>query len=113
MKKETMAAILAEHLAHYRTWSYRRLAEEIDRTRREHGCLGTAEGTAPDGTKYFIEVNVFWDDQPGGDIRVIGALSAMPQRRLLGFLPICIPDATDTFIMNPDGGFVGEEETSD
>jgi hypothetical protein len=34
------------------------------------------------------EFNAFWDDKPHGDIRVCGDLSADPQKRLLGFLPV-------------------------
>ena len=110
MTKDEMRAILAEHLAKYRSWTYAQLAEKIGRTRREHDGLDYVQGTAPDGVSYQMEINVFWDDRPHGDIRVCGELSADPQKPLLGFIPIYMPDVTDSFIMSPDGRFVGEPE---
>ena len=111
MTKDEMQSILANHLARFRTWSYERLAEHVERDRRDHDCLDHCEGTAPDGTTYQMEFNAFWDDKPHGDIRVCGDLSADPQKRRLRFLPVYTPDVTDSFIMSPDGRFVGEDET--
>ena len=91
-----------------RHWSYDRLAAEIDRTRDQHDCLRHVEGVAADGTAYHMEFNVFWDDQTGADLRVIGDLTTEPQRPWLGFVPIHMPDVSDDFIMRPDGTFVGE-----
>lgn len=105
-----MQSILSEQLAEFRSWSYAQLAERVERDRREHECLASFEGTASDGTAYFIELNVFWDDKPNGDVRVCGDLSAVPQKPLLGFIPIYTPDVADSFIMSPDGQFVGEDE---
>lgn len=53
---------------------------------------------------------MFWDDKPNGAVRVFGDLSLHPQKPLLGSIPICTPDVTDSFIMSPDGNFVGEKE---
>ena len=100
--------LLAEHLAEFRAWSYDALAAEIDRTRKEHDCLYHTEGVFDDGTEWQMEFNVFWDDKRGGDVRVCGDISTEPQRRLLRILPIYLPDVTDSFIMAPDGSFVGE-----
>ncbi len=108
MNTEQKRRLLAQHLARFRTWTYDALVHEIERTEREHDSLHHAEGVFEDGTEYQMEFNVFWDDRPGGDVRVCGDLCAEPQRRLLGFLPVYTPDVTDSFIMAPDGTFVGE-----
>src|SRR5687767_8995080 len=111
MHKDEMRTILAGHLAKYRTWGYAKLAEHTERTRHAHDCLEQIEGAASDATSYQVEINVFWDDKPQGDIRVCGDLSADPQRPLLGFIPVYVPDVTDSFIMRPNGQFVGEAES--
>ena len=107
-----MSTILARQLARFRAWSYAQLAERVERDRVAHDCLEHIEGTAPDGTQYQIEFNALWDDKPNGDVRVCGSLSTEPQKPLLGFIPIYTPDVSDSFIMSPDGRFVGEDETS-
>lgn len=104
-----MRSVLADHLAKFRVRTYDDLAREIEHTGREHDCLAHFEGTAEDGTPYQIELNVFWDDQPKGNIRVAGDITVEPQKRLLGFLPIFRPNLNDDFIIAPDGSFVGEE----
>ena len=111
MTKDEMRAVMSEHLAKFRACSYAQLAERVERDRREHNCLEHIEGTASDGTKYQMEFQVFWDDKPLGDIRVCGDLSAEPQRPLLGFIPVFMPDVTDSFIMSPDRRFVGDDES--
>jgi hypothetical protein len=107
MTKDEMRIILAEHLAKFRAWSYAQLAERVEC----HDCLEHIEGTATDGTPYQLEFQAFWDDKAQGDIRVMGDLCAEPQQRCLGFLPIYSADLVDSFIMSPDGRFVGEDET--
>ena len=101
-------SLLAERLSKFRRWSYETLAAEIERTRGEHDCLRHFDEIAADGTECQLEFNVFWDDRPGGNVRVLGDLSASPQRPLLRFVPIYVADVTDFFIMAPDGSFVGE-----
>src|SRR5688572_29281066 len=108
MSKDEMRKIVSEHLATFRTWSYTQLAERVERDRQAHDCLERVEGSAPDGTRYQMEFQALWDDKPHGDVRVCGDLSAEPQRPLLAFIPIYTPDVTDSFIMSPDGKFVGE-----
>ena len=112
MTKEQMSEVLSVHLARIRSWSYFSLAERVESDRRNHDCLEHVEGVSSDGTPYQMEFNAFWDDKPHGDIRVCGDLSAEPQRRLLGFFPIYMPHVTDSFIMSPDGSFVGESDTA-
>jgi len=108
MSNDEMQNVLADELARFRTWSYAELAEAVEATRKAHDHLYQVERVAPDGTPYFMDFDSFWDDQPNCDVRVSGSLYAEPQRRLLGF--ICLPHCTDSFIMSPDGRFVGEDE---
>lgn len=100
-----MRAILSERLAGFRSWSYAELAGRID-----SGFLEHVENTASDSTEYQMEFQAFWDDKPHGNIRVTGSFSAEPQRPLFGFIPIYMPDESDSFILSPDGRFVGEDE---
>jgi hypothetical protein len=108
MTKAEMQLLLAEHLAKFRAWTYEQLAERVEQDRRNHECLEYLERVAADGTQYQVEFNALWDDQPRDNIRVIGHLSAEPQKRLFGLLPVYLPDASDSFIMTPAGGFIGE-----
>lgn len=52
------------------------------------------------GITYQLEIQVFWDGQPGGNLRVLGSVDDGGWR---AFLPL-----TDSFIVRPDGSFVGE-----
>ena len=110
MTKDEMREILGRHLAKFRTWSYAALSERVELDRKTGDCLEHFEGSGTDGTEYQMEFNAFWDDRPQADIRVAGSFSAVPQRRLLGFLPVFMPHVTDSFIMSPDGSFVDENE---
>lgn len=103
MNKDEKRKILSDRLAKFRTWSYSELVERV-------GChyLEVVEGIASDGTAYQMEFEVFWDDKRGGDVRVCGDLCTLPQRPLFGFLPVYTSDLADSFIMSPDGSFVGE-----
>ena len=60
----------------------------------------TAELVGPSGKTYQTEAQAFWDDKKGYDLRVLvsiddGGWSA-------------IAPMTDSFIVAPDGSFVGE-----
>jgi hypothetical protein len=100
--------LLASHLATFRAWPYETLAKEILRTTKAHDCLNHVEGTWDDGTEWQIEVNVFWDDRKGGDVRVIADLTTFNPNSWWNVVPIQTSDAADDFIMAPDGTFVGE-----
>jgi len=50
--------------------------------------------------RYQIEIQVFWDSWPGGNVRVMGAVDDGGWR---AFIPV-----SRGFIMAPDGSFVGE-----
>ncbi|MEN8188970.1 MAG: hypothetical protein ABFS19_03930 [Thermodesulfobacteriota bacterium] len=54
----------------------------------------------PGGRKYQIEIQIFWDDKTGGDIRVMGSVDD-------GGLRAFIPLAAD-FIKSPADEFIGE-----
>lgn len=110
MRKEEMRQVLSERLATFRTWNYERFAERVKRDRENHGCLDCVEGTAPDGTRYQMEFQVFWDDKPGGSVRVLGDLSVDPSKPWLGLIPIFVSDVTDSFIMSPGGRVIEENK---
>ena len=52
------------------------------------------------GATYQVEVEVHWDDRPGGAVRVLGSIDDGGWR---AFKLLC-----DDFIVAPDGTFVGE-----
>jgi hypothetical protein len=96
MDKAEARRVLSEHLESYRARSYRELASQIDE-------VDTREFLAPSGNLYQVEIQVLWDDQPGGNLRVIGSID---DGGWSAFRPV-----TDDFIMAPDGRFVGEESS--
>ena len=108
MNTDEKSLLLAEHLEGFRKWSYESLAAEIDRTASQHDCLKCCDGTFDDGTEYYMEFNVFWDDRKGGNVRVCGDISTPPLPLIQRILSFQTPDATDSFIKAPDGSFVGE-----
>jgi hypothetical protein len=65
------------------------------------GRIDTPEAVGRSGTHYQIEILFFWDDKPDGDVRVIGSIS--DGRGFRAFVPV-----TESFIMSPEGRFVGE-----
>jgi len=108
MTNAEMETMLLSWLEKYRSWSYSELTASVEREDRTGDCLESGEGLAADGTKYFIELNTFWDDRPQGNVRVIGALEVFPQKSILGVVPVRISEMCLSFIMAPDGAFVGE-----
>lgn len=93
MDKEKAMAILEEQLRLYRTKSYAELKDLL-------GQVDAYEVATPDGFAYQIEIQVFWDGKPDGNIRVIGAID---DGRWRAFCPL-----SDDFIITPDGAFLGE-----
>ena len=89
-------SILGEHLARYRTRSYAELTTWV-----RDGRVDTPEAVGQSGTCYQIEIQFFWDDQPDGDVRVVGSVS--DGRGISAFVPL-----TDSFILSPEGRFAGE-----
>jgi hypothetical protein len=83
------------------------LAARLNDSPHHHDHLDVIEGNATDGTEYTIEVNLVWDDEEKQHIRVMGDLSSGTRGCLFGFIPVFTPDATDDFIIAPDGSTVG------
>ena len=91
MDENEARGILTKKLAAYRARTYAELAALV-------GDVETCEAVGSSGAAYQIEINVHWDNRPGGDIRVIGGIDDGGWR---AFCPLC-----DAFIMTPDGSFV-------
>ena len=96
MDKIEARAVLSAELNRFRALPRRVL---LDRVLDDQELI---EVVGPSGTRYLVEVDAFWDDQqrPGDNLRVIGAISDSGWRT---FVPV-----TDSFIVAPDGSFVGE-----
>jgi hypothetical protein len=95
MNKKEARSILSEHLIGYRSRAYAELASWVSERQ-----IDTPEVVGPSGTRYYIEIQFFWDDRPDGNVRVIGSID---DGGIRAFLPI-----TDSFILSPEGRFVGE-----
>jgi hypothetical protein len=93
MDNREASLLLTAALARYRGLTYSDLRPRI-------GEVICDEVAGASGTKYQIEINFDWDDRPSGDIRVMGGID---DGGWSAFLPLC-----DSFIMAPDGRFVGE-----
>jgi catechol 2,3-dioxygenase-like lactoylglutathione lyase family enzyme len=94
MNDDEAIGVLERELASFRDEAYADLARRIGA-----GALHR-ERIAPSGTSYQVEVQFFWDDQPGGNIRVMGSVDDSGWR---AFKPL-----SRDFIKSPDGSFVGE-----
>ncbi len=93
MNKAEALRVLREQLQPWRERSWMDLRAETGRSIR-------FEVTDDGGTWYQGDVQVFWDDQPAGAIRVIASIDDGGWR---AFVPL-----TESFILAPDGTFVGE-----
>ena len=95
MDRSEARTVLANHLASFRQRSYADLVALI-------GDVSVAEISGPSGAEYQIEIEVRWDS-PGErtNIRVLGAID--DGRFLSALSPL-----GDSFILSPDGRFVGE-----
>ena len=67
MDRKEAATVLDECLGKYRNKAYSELVPAI-------GSLQTFEAGETDRATYQVEVQVFWDDKPGGDIRIIASI---------------------------------------
>jgi hypothetical protein len=94
MDKKEAKSILSEYLSGYLSRSYAELAALV--------LAGQSQTRVvlPSGSRYQLEVQFFWDDEPDGDVRVLGSVD---DGGIRAFIPI-----TDDFILSPDGRFVGE-----
>jgi hypothetical protein len=67
MDKSEAKRVLAKHLRKYKAKTYAELKDLIDE-------LEVCEIAGPSGVRCRLEVQVFWDDKPNGQIRVIAAI---------------------------------------
>ena len=95
MNEAEARSILSQELSHYRENSY----QELLALALIDSCE-TVERISPSGTTYQIQMQVVFDDKPRKTLRVMGAIDDGGWRALL---PL-----GDSFIMAPDGSFVGE-----
>jgi hypothetical protein len=65
MDNKEARKVLLEQLARYRTRSYEELLA-LFKAKQED----TLEVRGPSGTQYQLEFMFFWDNEPGGNIRV-------------------------------------------
>jgi hypothetical protein len=93
MDKDEARQILSRHLAGYRNRTHADLVRVL-------GEVDVAEIAGPSGTKYQIEVEVFWDDKARRNLRVLASIDDGGWRSLA---PL-----SESFILAPDGSFVGE-----
>jgi hypothetical protein len=94
MDKEEARALLAEQLGRYRAKTYAELKGLIDE-------IDAFEITGKDGVSYQVEIHLYWDVKPEGNICVGGSIDDGTWRG--AFSPVTLD-----FIMAPDGTFVGE-----
>ena len=92
MDNEEARAILKTKLAEYRARSYADLVARV-------GELEVCEANGASGATYQMEIDVFWDGEPGGDIRVMGGIDDGGLRA--AFSPLC-----EDLAMSPDGSCV-------
>jgi len=95
MDKVEARRLLDEQLAAYRSQGYEDLAKKVSST-IAFQTLG------PSGVEYNVEVMFLWDS-PGKkvNVRVIAAVDD-------GQLPRALVPMSDSFIVTPDGSFLGE-----
>ena len=82
--------LLLRSLVAWRRRPYEELRDRIDR--EDH-----IEVRGRSGTEYQIEILILWDDQPEGDIRVLGTIDD-------GRWRACCPLAYGLLIPSPDRG---------
>ena len=64
----------------------------VDRIGEQQTAIASGES----GAEYQIEVEVFWDSEPGGLLRVLGSIDDGSLRA--AFRPVC-----EDFLMGPEG----------
>jgi hypothetical protein len=94
MDKAEATILLATELARFRERPYADLVAMVDSPKH------TVEVLGPSGTRYYLDVVVYWDGEPGRNVRVTGTIDDGGAR---AFVPM-----SDDFIKAPNGSFVGE-----
>ena len=85
--------VLHEWVTKLRSVAYRELASRVD-------SVTTDEVVRDSERSWQLEVQVLWDDEPEGNIRVVVSVD---DGGLRAFVPI-----TESFVKSPTGDFVGE-----
>ena len=85
--------VLARELTRYRQRSYSDLRSLLD-------TRDVFERTGKSGAVYQLAIEAVWDDHPGGSLRIMGAIDDGGWRAIV---PL-----NDSFIIAPNGSFVGE-----
>jgi hypothetical protein len=91
-RKEARTVLIGE-LSRYRAQEHRALQRLLT-------SQDTYEVRGPSGSTYQIEIQAVWDDQPGGNLRVMGSID---DGGLRAFVPL-----NEDFIITPTGAFLGE-----
>jgi hypothetical protein len=95
MDRGEAQGILAKHLGSYRLRAYADLVGLI-------GNVQVIEVSGPSGAEYQIEIDVMWDSSiEKTNLLVSGSIDD-------GRLPGALVPVSDSFIVAPDGTFVGE-----
>ncbi len=94
MDKVQATKILTTELAKFRARPYNDLVAMVDAPKR------TLEIDGSSGRRYYVDVLIYWDGEPGGNVRVIGTIDDGGVR---AFVPL-----SSDFIKAPDESFVGE-----
>ena len=95
MDKGEAKSVLAAEMAKFRSRSYGDLVAMV-------GENFVFEARGQSGTEYQVEVDVMWDSpKEKVDVRVFGGVD--DGRFMTALTPFC-----DSFIVTPDGTFVGE-----
>jgi len=92
MSHEIAYDFINQEIARLRKKPYSELVANI-------GKPDCKEFLAPDGNRYQLETEVFWDSKRGCDIHVIVSADG---GKVSAFLPV-----SDSFIMAPDGSLIG------
>jgi hypothetical protein len=94
MNNDEATQLLERELAGFRDEPYTDLVGRIPAGSMDY------QRSAVSGVKYQLEIQFFWDDRPGGNIRVMGSIDDGSWR---AFVPL-----SRSFIKSADGSFVGE-----
>ena len=95
MDKDEAQDLLRAELVRWQERSYSELVERLLDRQEVREVIG------PSGAWYQLEVQAFWDAQPDGVLRVLGAID--DGRGFRANVPL-----TDDFLVAPDGSSVGE-----
>jgi hypothetical protein len=89
MDRTEAAQLLGDHMRHLSGIGYDEFAARI-------GEPQVVEVVGRSGAEYQIEVDVFWDSEPGGLLRVLGSVDDGTLRA--AFRPVC-----EDFLIGPRG----------